>query len=93
MTSEREVVFRVQFHTGAVQGYNLMFEKEDMETANKGKKQANPRADLKMLLIIKNISTLRRICKAQLELNLDMPLLDQSFVSSSMLKLLRELQT
>uniref|UniRef100_A0A8C4NUF3 Tensin 3 n=1 Tax=Dicentrarchus labrax TaxID=13489 RepID=A0A8C4NUF3_DICLA len=35
MTSEREVVFRLQFHTGAVQGYNLMFEKEDMETANK----------------------------------------------------------
>uniref|UniRef100_A0A8C2YX31 Tensin 3 n=1 Tax=Cyclopterus lumpus TaxID=8103 RepID=A0A8C2YX31_CYCLU len=35
VTSEREVVFRLQFHTGAVQGYNLMFEKEDMETANK----------------------------------------------------------
>ncbi|XP_035527183.1 tensin-3-like [Morone saxatilis] len=35
MTSEREVIFRLQFHTGAVQGYNLMFEKEDMETANK----------------------------------------------------------
>uniref|UniRef100_A0A8C5GNC2 Tensin 3 n=1 Tax=Gouania willdenowi TaxID=441366 RepID=A0A8C5GNC2_GOUWI len=35
ITSEREVVFRLQFHTGAVQGYNLMFEKEDMETANK----------------------------------------------------------
>ncbi|XP_005721453.1 tensin-3 isoform X2 [Pundamilia nyererei] len=35
VTSEREVIFRVQFHTGAVQGYNLMFEKEDMETANK----------------------------------------------------------
>ncbi|XP_041848507.1 tensin-3-like isoform X2 [Melanotaenia boesemani] len=34
-TSEREVIFRLQFHTGAVQGYNLMFEKEDMETANK----------------------------------------------------------
>ncbi|XP_041752219.1 tensin-3-like isoform X2 [Coregonus clupeaformis] len=32
---EREVIFRLQFHTGAVQGYNLMFEKEDMETANK----------------------------------------------------------
>lgn len=37
ITSEREVVFRLQFHTGAVQGYNLMFEKEDMETANKGR--------------------------------------------------------
>uniref|UniRef100_A0A8C7YJB3 Tensin 3 n=1 Tax=Oryzias sinensis TaxID=183150 RepID=A0A8C7YJB3_9TELE len=35
VTSEREVVFRLQFHTGAVQGYNLMFEKEDMEVANK----------------------------------------------------------
>ncbi|XP_056276894.1 tensin-3-like [Pseudoliparis swirei] len=34
-TSEREVIFRLQFHTGAVQGYNLMFDKEDMETANK----------------------------------------------------------
>ncbi|XP_055084512.1 tensin-3-like isoform X2 [Periophthalmus magnuspinnatus] len=33
--SEREVIFRLQFHTGAVQGYNLMFEKEDMENANK----------------------------------------------------------
>lgn len=33
--SEREVIFRLQFHTGAVQGYNLMFEKEDLETANK----------------------------------------------------------
>uniref|UniRef100_A0A672FWQ4 Tensin 3 n=1 Tax=Salarias fasciatus TaxID=181472 RepID=A0A672FWQ4_SALFA len=35
VTSEREVIFRLQFHTGAVQGYNLMFEKEDMEAANK----------------------------------------------------------
>ncbi|XP_036939604.1 tensin-3-like isoform X2 [Acanthopagrus latus] len=35
ITAEREVIFRLQFHTGAVQGYNLMFEKEDMETANK----------------------------------------------------------
>ncbi|XP_072220763.1 tensin-3-like isoform X4 [Leuresthes tenuis] len=35
ITSEREVIFRFQFHTGAVQGYNLMFEKEDMENANK----------------------------------------------------------
>ncbi|XP_030629154.1 tensin-3 isoform X2 [Chanos chanos] len=33
--SQREVIFRMQFHTGAVQGYNLMFEKEDMEHANK----------------------------------------------------------
>uniref|UniRef100_A0A665VSL9 Tensin 3 n=1 Tax=Echeneis naucrates TaxID=173247 RepID=A0A665VSL9_ECHNA len=36
LTSEREVIFRLQFHTGAVQGYNLMFEKEDMEAASKG---------------------------------------------------------
>ncbi|KAL0966171.1 hypothetical protein UPYG_G00291870 [Umbra pygmaea] len=35
VTSERQVIFRLQFHTGAVQGYNLMFEKEDMENANK----------------------------------------------------------
>uniref|UniRef100_A0A7N8XP68 Tensin 3 n=1 Tax=Mastacembelus armatus TaxID=205130 RepID=A0A7N8XP68_9TELE len=35
LTSEREVIFRLQFHTGAVQGYNLMYEKEDMENANK----------------------------------------------------------
>nr|XP_019962539.1 PREDICTED: tensin-3 [Paralichthys olivaceus] len=35
LSSEREVIFRLQFHTGAVQGYNLMFEKEDMETASK----------------------------------------------------------
>uniref|UniRef100_A0A4W6D7M1 Tensin 3 n=1 Tax=Lates calcarifer TaxID=8187 RepID=A0A4W6D7M1_LATCA len=35
LTSEREVIFRLQFHTGAVQGYNLMFEKEDMESASK----------------------------------------------------------
>uniref|UniRef100_A0A8C5CRU1 Tensin 3 n=1 Tax=Gadus morhua TaxID=8049 RepID=A0A8C5CRU1_GADMO len=35
VTSEREVVFRLQFHTGAVQGYSLSFDKEDMEAANK----------------------------------------------------------
>ncbi|KAI4872525.1 hypothetical protein NFI96_030915, partial [Prochilodus magdalenae] len=33
--SQREVVFRLQFHTGAVQDYSLMFEKEDMEQANR----------------------------------------------------------
>ncbi|GAA6073258.1 tensin-3 isoform X1 [Tachysurus ichikawai] len=33
--SQRDLVFRLQFHTGAVQGYSLMFEKEDMEQANK----------------------------------------------------------
>ncbi|KAG7275162.1 hypothetical protein CRUP_015816 [Coryphaenoides rupestris] len=35
VTSERQVVFRLQFHTGAVQGYSLTFDKEDMEAANK----------------------------------------------------------
>ncbi|XP_035489412.1 tensin-3 isoform X2 [Scophthalmus maximus] len=35
LTSERGVIFRLQFHTGAVQGYSMMFEKEDMETASK----------------------------------------------------------
>ncbi|XP_062850465.1 tensin-3-like [Trichomycterus rosablanca] len=33
--SQRDLVFRLQFHTGAVQGYSLMFEKEDMEQTNK----------------------------------------------------------
>ncbi|XP_027032839.2 tensin-3 isoform X1 [Tachysurus fulvidraco] len=33
--SQRDLVFRLQFHTGAVQGYSLMFEKKDMEQANK----------------------------------------------------------
>lgn len=37
VASGRELIFRLQFHTGAVQGYNLMFEKEDMEAANKGR--------------------------------------------------------
>uniref|UniRef100_A0A8C6WZ68 Tensin 3 n=1 Tax=Neogobius melanostomus TaxID=47308 RepID=A0A8C6WZ68_9GOBI len=38
LPSGREDIFRLQFHTGAVQGYNLMFEKEDMETANKDRR-------------------------------------------------------
>ncbi|XP_050978712.1 tensin-3 isoform X2 [Labeo rohita] len=33
--SERDVIFRVQFHTGAVQAYSLVFQKDDMEQANK----------------------------------------------------------
>ncbi|KAK7162377.1 hypothetical protein R3I93_006617 [Phoxinus phoxinus] len=33
--SERDVIFRVQFHTGAVQAYSLVFQKDDMEHANK----------------------------------------------------------
>ncbi|XP_061653678.1 tensin-3-like isoform X3 [Phyllopteryx taeniolatus] len=35
VSSERDVIFQLQFHTGAVQGYKLMFDKEDMEAANK----------------------------------------------------------
>ncbi|KAG9348089.1 hypothetical protein JZ751_004114, partial [Albula glossodonta] len=33
--STREVVFRLQFHTGTVHGCSLVFEKEDLENANK----------------------------------------------------------
>ncbi|XP_051557053.1 tensin-3-like [Myxocyprinus asiaticus] len=33
--SVRDIIFRVQFHTGAVQAYSLMFQKEDMDHANK----------------------------------------------------------
>ncbi|KAF5898867.1 tensin-3 isoform X1, partial [Clarias magur] len=33
--SQKDLVFRLQFHTGAVQGYSLMFEKDDLEQANK----------------------------------------------------------
>ncbi|XP_058651243.1 tensin-3-like isoform X2 [Onychostoma macrolepis] len=33
--SERDLIFRVQFHTGAVQAYSLVFQKDDMEHANK----------------------------------------------------------
>uniref|UniRef100_A0A673JRA8 Tensin-3-like n=1 Tax=Sinocyclocheilus rhinocerous TaxID=307959 RepID=A0A673JRA8_9TELE len=33
--SERDDIFRVQFHTGAVQSYSLVFQKDDMEHANK----------------------------------------------------------
>uniref|UniRef100_A0A673L5F7 Tensin-3-like n=1 Tax=Sinocyclocheilus rhinocerous TaxID=307959 RepID=A0A673L5F7_9TELE len=33
--SERDVIFRVQFHTGAIQAYSLVFQKDDMEHANK----------------------------------------------------------
>jgi len=30
------VVFRLQFHTGAIQGHGLVFGKEDLDNANKG---------------------------------------------------------
>ncbi|CAM4594713.1 unnamed protein product [Lepidochelys kempii] len=34
-SATRDVVFRLQFHTGAVQGYGLVFGKEDLDNANK----------------------------------------------------------
>lgn len=74
VTSEREVIFRLQFHTGAVQGYNLMFEKEDMETANKGiKKTTTLRAGLNVLPLVFTTppAAPRSICRAQSGLNLD----------------------
>uniref|UniRef100_A0A8C1YTL4 Tensin 3 n=1 Tax=Cyprinus carpio TaxID=7962 RepID=A0A8C1YTL4_CYPCA len=33
--TERDDIFRVQFHTGAVQAYSLVFQKHDMEHANR----------------------------------------------------------
>ncbi|KAJ8279887.1 hypothetical protein COCON_G00069530 [Conger conger] len=36
-TCSREVIFRLQFHTGAVQGCSLVFEKTDLENANNGR--------------------------------------------------------
>lgn len=75
MTSEREVIFRLQFHTGAVQGYNLMFEKEDMETANKGRSEKALRAGLNVLpLVYRNSSAPRSICRVRSGLNLDLAL-------------------
>ncbi|XP_058152638.1 tensin-3 isoform X2 [Dasypus novemcinctus] len=34
-SATRDVIFRLQFHTGAVQGYGLMFGKEDLDDASK----------------------------------------------------------
>ncbi|XP_007500504.2 tensin-3 isoform X4 [Monodelphis domestica] len=34
-SATRDVIFRLQFHTGAIQGYGLMFRKEDLDDANK----------------------------------------------------------
>ncbi|XP_021238023.1 tensin-3 isoform X3 [Numida meleagris] len=34
-SATRDVIFRLQFHTGAVQGYGLVFGKEDLDSANK----------------------------------------------------------
>ncbi|XP_064146313.1 tensin-3 isoform X3 [Loxodonta africana] len=34
-SATRDVIFRLQFHTGAVQGYGLVFGKEDLDNANR----------------------------------------------------------
>uniref|UniRef100_A0A8D0BXD6 Tensin 3 n=1 Tax=Salvator merianae TaxID=96440 RepID=A0A8D0BXD6_SALMN len=34
-STTRDIIFRLQFHIGAVQGYGLIFGKEDLDTANK----------------------------------------------------------
>uniref|UniRef100_A0A8D0EIX1 Tensin 3 n=1 Tax=Strix occidentalis caurina TaxID=311401 RepID=A0A8D0EIX1_STROC len=34
-SATRDVVFRLQFHTGAIQGHGLVFGKEDLDNANK----------------------------------------------------------
>uniref|UniRef100_A0A8D1BVJ8 Tensin 3 n=1 Tax=Sus scrofa TaxID=9823 RepID=A0A8D1BVJ8_PIG len=34
-SATRDVIFRLQFHTGAVQGYRLLFGKEDLDNASK----------------------------------------------------------
>ncbi|KAM5203745.1 tensin-3 isoform 1-T1 [Hipposideros larvatus] len=34
-SATRDVIFRLQFHTGAVQGYGLVFGKEDLDSASK----------------------------------------------------------
>ncbi|KAK2095984.1 Tensin-3 [Saguinus oedipus] len=34
-SATRDVIFRLQFHTGAVQGYGLAFGKEDLDNASK----------------------------------------------------------
>ncbi|XP_064409352.1 tensin-3 isoform X2 [Latimeria chalumnae] len=35
-SSTRDVIFRLQFHTGSVQGHGLVFGKEELDDANKG---------------------------------------------------------
>lgn len=35
-SATRDVIFRLQFHTGAVQGYGLLFAKEELDNACKG---------------------------------------------------------
>lgn len=35
-SATRDVIFRLQFHTGAVQGYGLVFGKEDLDNASQG---------------------------------------------------------
>ncbi|XP_062986654.1 tensin-3 isoform X2 [Elgaria multicarinata webbii] len=34
-SATRDIIFRLQFHTGAIQGYGLVFGKEDLDNANK----------------------------------------------------------
>ncbi|XP_038029623.2 tensin-3 isoform X2 [Anas platyrhynchos] len=34
-SATRDVIFRLQFHTGAIQGHGLVFSKEDLDNANK----------------------------------------------------------
>lgn len=42
-SATRDVIFRLQFHTGAVQGYGLVFGKEDLDSASKGETSRAPR--------------------------------------------------
>lgn len=42
-SATRDVIFRLQFHTGAVQGYGLVFGKEDLDSASKGEASRAPR--------------------------------------------------
>lgn len=42
-SATRDVVFRLQFHTGAVQGRGLVFGKEDLDSASKGEAWRGPR--------------------------------------------------
>ncbi|NWX72402.1 TENS3 protein, partial [Alca torda] len=34
-SATRDVIFRLQFHTGAIQGHDLVFGKEDLDNASK----------------------------------------------------------
>lgn len=41
-SATRDAIFRLQFHTGAVQGYGLVFGKEDLDSASKGEVSLGP---------------------------------------------------